>query len=388
MRIVYVLTTLAIGGAERQVLAIAGRMAARGHTVALLVLKPQAPEDCEKALDTLHLDIDKSARSTIAGMRRGVAFLRAFRPDVIHSHNFHGNMLARLMRLFCRQAKLIATIHNVYEGGRARMLAYRLSRRLADQTTAVSAAVAERFIRLRAVEPERCVIVTNGTETEAFVPDAKRRVATRAEIGADDEFIWLTVGRITAAKDLPNLLRAFAEVHGKQPHTQLWIAGGAERESAVPLNYFAGMPPSARDRMRQLGLRHDVPALLDAADGLVLASAWEGMPMAVGEAMAMGKPVVATDVGGVRELVGDAGVLVPAKDSQALAAAMLGVMEQTAPARADIGQAARQRILDYFDMEAKADAWEAMYRSLLACDCVEAGGGTLLPEQKEDHSRG
>ena len=72
-----------------------------------------------------------------------------------------------------------------------------------------------------------------------------------------------------------------------------------------------------------------MPALLDAADGFVLASAWEGMPLAVGEAMAMEKPVVATDVGGVRELVGDAGVIVPAKDPEALAKAMLALMRTT-----------------------------------------------------------
>ena len=73
-----------------------------------------------------------------------------------------------------------------------------------------------------------------------------------------------------------------------------------------------------------------MPALLDAADGFVLASAWEGMPLAVGEAMAMEKPVVATDVGGVRELVGEAGVIVPAKSPESLAQAMLALMRSDA----------------------------------------------------------
>ena len=141
MRIVYVLTTLAMGGTERQVLAIAGRMATHGHAVALLVLKPGENDDCATDLQVVHLDMGKNAASLIAGLRRGVAFLREFCPDVIHSHNFHGNMLARAMRLFYRPAKLISTIHNVYEGGRARMLAYRISDPLADLTTAVSAAV-------------------------------------------------------------------------------------------------------------------------------------------------------------------------------------------------------------------------------------------------------
>ncbi len=96
--------------------------------------------------------------------------------------------------------------------------------------------------------------------------------------------------------------------------------------------------------VRWLGLRRDMPALLDAADGFVLASAWEGMPLAVGEAMAMEKPVVATDVGGVRELVGEAGVIVPAKSPESLAEAMLEMMRRTGEERRKLGLAARERI--------------------------------------------
>ena len=81
--------------------------------------------------------------------------------------------------------------------------------------------------------------------------------------------------------------------------------------------------------------------------------------------MAMEKPVVATDVGGLRELVSDCGVLVPAKDPRALAEAMLAVMERPAEERAAMGHAARARILEYFSMDAKADEWDALYRSVL-----------------------
>src|ERR1019366_2166487 len=106
--------------------------------------------------------------------------------------------------------------------------------------------------------------------------------------------------------------------------------------------------------VRWLGLRRDMPALLDAADGFVLASAWEGMPLVVGEAMAMEKPVVATDVGGVRELVGEAGVIVPAKNPQALAESMLDLMQSTPEARGVLGRAARERIAASFSIDAKA----------------------------------
>ncbi len=367
MRIAYVLNTLAVGGTERQVLAIAGRMAARGHAVALVVLKPHDVDDLTTELTVAHLDIRKDARSFIRGLRRGLAFLRAFQPDVIHGHNFHGNMMARLMRLFYRPVKLISTIHNVYEGGRLRMLAYRVSDWLAHRTTAVSALVAERYTRLHAVARKKCVVITNGIEAAEFAPDAGRRAATRAEMTAGDDFVWLTVGRGTAAKDIKNLMQAFGNVCRLLEPTQLWIAGEMPLREGTRYAYFTvAMPRNARERLRRLGLRRDIPALLDAADGFVLSSAWEGMPLAVGEAMAMEKPVVATDVGGVRELVGDAGVLVPAKDSEALATAMLEVMRRSADERTAMGRAGRERILKYFTMDAKADEWEALYRSVVA----------------------
>jgi glycosyltransferase involved in cell wall biosynthesis len=90
------------------------------------------------------------------------------------------------------------------------------------------------------------------------------------------------------------------------------------------------------------------------------------MPLAIGEAMAMEKPVVATDVGGVRELIGDAGFVVPAKDAARLAAGMLVVMRMRDDDRRTLGYAARARIVSAFSMDAKADAWEAIYRA--ACD--------------------
>jgi glycosyltransferase involved in cell wall biosynthesis len=108
-----------------------------------------------------------------------------------------------------------------------------------------------------------------------------------------------------------------------------------------------------------------MPALLDAADGFVLASAWEGMPLALGEAMAMEKPVAATDVGGVRELAGEAGLIVPARNPEALAQAMLALMQATPEARASQGRAARERIQRSFNMDAKADEWEALYLTIL-----------------------
>ena len=365
MRIVYVLTTLAVGGAERQVLAIAKRMAARGHATSVLVLKAREPDELRTELPVVHLDMRKSVPGFLQGWRRGITFLHEFRPDIIHSHNFHGNMLARLMRLFYRDARVVSTIHNVYEGGRLRMMAYRATDGLADRMTAVSAAVAERFAILQAVARHKCVVITNGIETAEFVPDAERRAAMRAQMGVQDEFVWLCIARNTAAKDIPNLLQAFGKAWRNEPRMELWMVGPDTAAGARRAMYaLSTMPIELLDRLRRLGSRRDIPALLDAADGFVLASAWEGMPLAVGEAMAMEKPVVATDVGGVRELVGEAGVLVPAQNATALADAMLAMMVRPTAERRAMGRAARERIVKNFSMDAKGDEWDALYRSV------------------------
>jgi glycosyltransferase involved in cell wall biosynthesis len=353
-----------VGGAERQVLGLAQRMAERGHAVALVVLRPLEADGFDTNLDVVHLDMDGSAAGLMSGLRRGASFVRGFQADLIHSHNFHGNMLGRAFKLCDRRAVLVSTIHNVYEGGRARMLAYRLSDRLADRLTAVSEAVRERYVRLKAVGGSKCVVVANGIETGEFVPDAERRRALRNEMGVGDEFVWLAVGRNTAAKDHANLMQAFGQVWRQFPQSQLWIAGGSAEAGKKKYGAIS-MLHGALDQVRRLGARRDIPALLGAADGFVLSSAWEGMPLAVGEAMAMEKPVVATDVGGVRELVGETGVIVPAKDSGALAEAMLAMMRRPAEARAEMGRAARERILNSFGMDAKADEWEALYLSVI-----------------------
>jgi glycosyltransferase involved in cell wall biosynthesis len=363
MRIAYVLTTLAVGGAERQVLAIAERMAARSHAVALLVLKQREPNQLNTDLQVLHLDLRKTLAGFLEGRRRAIAFLRGFRPDIVHSHNFHGNMLARLARASVPDAKLISTIHNVYEGGRMRMLAYRLTDRYADLNTAVSEAVADRFVRMRAVPPAKCIVVRNGIDIAQFTPDPRRRSGLREQMGVADQFVWFTAGRISPAKDYRNLLLAFSKVRAEFPTSRLWIAGGCR--TTRDEKYLHSLMALSPLQVEWLGARTDIPALLDAADGFVLGSAWEGMPLALGEAMAMEKPVAATDVGGVCELVGDAGTVAPAKNPGALAEAMLSQMRMSPIERTDMGRRARQCIVDHFNIDRKVDQWEALYSSML-----------------------
>jgi glycosyltransferase involved in cell wall biosynthesis len=357
LRILYVLTTLGVGGAEKQVTALAERMAARGHSVAFLVLK-HASEEWPVHAPVLRLNLEKTPRSIFRGLRFARRFLSLFRPDIVHSHTFPANIFTRLLCLRLsiegRSPAVLNTIHNVNEGGWHRMLLYRLTDPLVDQVTAVSTAAADRFTKWGAISRSKTLVLTNGIDTQAFAPDRARRRRTRAQTQAGENFIWLAVGRLAPAKDYPNLLAAFQQI--RSPHTELWIAGEGDSSQ---LNTD---DPS----VRFLGLRRDILDLMDAADAFVLASAWEGLPLAVAEAMAMQKPIVATDVGGVRELVAETATLVPPKDSSALANAMQQTMQSRELDRKSKGQFARKRIEQYFSMDAKVNEWEAFYHRCLS----------------------
>lgn len=369
MRVLYVLTSLGLGGAEKQTLAVAEHMAQRGHEVAFLVLKPRLEQEWPTTFEVIHLDIRRNPLSFAGRLWRAKCLFIGFKPDIVHSHGFHANIFARMVRLLVPNMVVVSTIHNIYEGGRVRMMIYGLTDGLSRRTIAVSAAIEGRFVQIKAVRRKKCTVIRNGIDMEEFAPDGSRRAKARAEMGAvsDTEaeaFVWLAVGRIAPAKDYPNLLRAFALARVQFPKAKLWIAGEDLRGELPRLQKHSD-ELGLSDVVRWLGLRRDIVSLLAAADAFVSSSAWEGMPLAVGEAMAMEKPVVATDVGGMRELVADAGLLVAAKDSMQLAEAMIAVMQLGAEERCKAGHAARSRVLRELNIEATAKEWERLYRELL-----------------------
>ncbi|KAA6456188.1 glycosyltransferase [Acidobacteria bacterium AB60] len=363
MRVAFMLTSLGIGGAEKQAIALAERMHARGHDVLVLVLSRQLGEEWPAAVEIVHLGMRKTCWSVLRGVRRAVLVLRAFRPQILHCHNFHGNVLGRLLRVALPSLSVVSTIHNVYEGGWLRMAAYRLTDRLSRCTIAVCDAAAKSALQQGAVRGA-CRVIANGIDLTEFVPSRARREDTRRAMGVADEFLWIAVGRVVLAKDYENLLRAFALLREIHTRAKLCIAGEATSLYAECMIALVGELGLAR-AVRWLGLQHDIASLLDAADGFVLASAWEGMPLAVGEAMAMEKIVVTTDVGGVRELLGDSGLLVPERNPRKLAEAMRRVMNLAdCPNTQRMQRAARDRIEQRFTMEASVTKWEQLYRSV------------------------
>lgn len=351
-----------------QVLSLADRMRSRGHQTIIVSMIPIGAVGDEAGrlgipVETLGM---RPGWPDPRGLLRLAALLRRWKPDVVHSHMVHANILARVARLLAPIPALVSTVHNSYEGGALRMAAYRMTNRLADLTTIISQAAAERYLRLKAVSEDRLRVVPNGVDLERFRPDPAARERMRRELGLGDAFVWLAVGRFEAAKDYPTLLHAFADPAGgggETPSSVLLLAGqGTLRDASEALATDLGIA----SRTRFLGVRRDVPDLMAAADGYVMSSAWEGLPMVLLEAAAAGLPVVATRVGGNDEIVrpGVNGYLVPARDVPALAGAMREMMALPPPRRRELAERGRAHVREHYALGGVLDRWESIYREL------------------------
>jgi glycosyltransferase involved in cell wall biosynthesis len=362
--VVLLTTSLAPGGAETQVALLALSLSRRGWPVSVVSLldpdlfhvKQIAPGVQVQSLGM------QPGRPDPRALARLAAILRELRPQVLHSHMFHANLMARLMRLVFPQPLIISTLHSIAEssrhspGTRWRDWVYRVTNPMADATVAVCQAVAERHAAAGAVSHGKLRVIPNGVDTGRFRPDAERRERLRGELGAGDEFVWLAAGRLMWKKDYPTMLRAAARLG----RGILFIAGAGPLEAELK-----ALASELGVRARFLGPREDVPALMNAADGLVLSSVVEGLPMTLLEAAASGLPCVTTDAGGARDAVvdGQTGFLSPRGDPEALAAAMQRLMEVPAATLREMGQAARELALARFEMGSVTSQWEELYRA-------------------------
>lgn len=364
--ICFLVTSLSYGGAETVLIKLATTLRLRGWPVKLVsMLPPEARFDqllsCGIEVESLH-------------MRRGIpdpraifrlaALLRKWKPLVLHSHMVHANLLGRIVRVFASVPVVVSTAHNIDEGGRWREMAYRLTDFLADVTTNVSQAAVDRYIDVRAAPRNRIRFIPNGLNTDEFMPDAQARDMLRDELGVNDAFIWLAVGRLVDAKDYPNMFQAFAKLNENR-NTILYIVGQGELEENLKQQVKA---LNLESRIHFLAVRDDMPQLMNAADGYVMSSAWEGLPMVLLEAAATGIPIVATDVGGNREVVlnSTSGFIVPPGDSEQLANALQGIMVMPTSERIDMGKAGRQYVEDNYSLESVVNMWENLYWEFLA----------------------
>lgn len=373
-RVSFLVTTLTVGGAETQVRDLALGLHRRGWDVQVIPMRE--PDAYVGELGAAGIRVQslrmRSRVPTPIDYFQLARALRDFRPSVLHSHMYRANILGRSVRTLARVPVAISTAHNIWEGGSRSdrrgltEIVYRVTEPWCDLTTNVSRTAVERYVRTGAASRDRIRYVPNGLDTSAYRPDPEVRRAMRAELGVgDDELLLLAAGRLHAQKDYPSLLAAFAALRESQTQARLLIAGeGAER----PLLERLLEERQLQGHAQLLGLRSDVPRLLNAADVFVMSSRWEGLPMVLLEAAATAVPIVTTDVGGTTEIVADGvnGLIVPAGQPALLADALRHIASMPAAERIGMGEAGRSKVETEYDIEHVLDLWEALYAELLA----------------------
>lgn len=367
-KILFISTGLSYGGAETQLVCLADRLKSRGWEVRVISITPL--KDYVKELKSANIPVySLGSRRKLPDPRlifRIISLIRTYQPQIVHSHMVHANLLSRLAYSMVHPTILICTAHSTLEGGRYIDYLYRFTDPLCDLTTQVSKAGLERYVRIGAVPRDKICYIPNGVDTDRFCPNLKIRSKIRRKQGFESAFMWFAVGRLDPSKDYPNMLQAFTLVSQSRPEAMLVIVGdGSLRPEIEKYAQDLGI----RGHVDFLGtIAHDnMPELMNMADGYVMSSAWEGMPMVLLEASATGLPIVATDVGGNSDVVQDGrtGILVPPKNSKALADAMLSIMNLSENKRRLMGTIGRQYIEINYSLNRVVDQWEMLYMELL-----------------------
>ncbi|GAA1637422.1 glycosyltransferase family 4 protein [Georgenia ruanii] len=340
------LTGSSAGGVARHAREISALLAADGDEVVLA-----GPADVVDAAEPdgyrpVVVDIADRPRPADVAAVRAVRRLAA-RADVVHAHGLRAGAVAVLaVRTLARRPRLVVTVHNLpVGGGKVRAVAAVLETLVARGADAVLAVSGDLVARMRA-RGARAV-------ARALVPAPERPAATvppaavRAALGLGaDEHLLLTVARLAPQKGLDVLADAAARLAGADAGAGAGAGAGPGAAAASWRWVVVGDGPlraTLAERTADLpvllaGRRDDVPDLLAAADVVVSTAAWEGQPIAVQEALRAGAALVATDVGGTREVTDDAAVLVPGGDGSAVAAAVRGLLAD--PARREALRAA------------------------------------------------
>lgn len=321
MKILYVITGLGQGGAERVVCDLADEMYKRGHDVKIAYLTGNiltSPIYKEIELYSVGLNDFISLPMSYFNLSK---FIRKYKPDVVHSHMVHANIMTRLVKLLTPMSKLISTAHSSNEGGLLRMLAYRSTNCLAELSTNVSNTAVKSFESKYAVSKGEMETIYNGIRFDSFNYNPQANQEIKYELGLNiDTKLVLAVGRFSKAKNYLNLLSAIKNLKDKYSLPFILLVAG-DGELRDEIEAFVSKL-NITENVILLGRRKDIPTLMSACDVFVLSSDYEGLPTVVIEALACQAQVVSTDVSGVHEIIDIYGKIVPVRNADALAQAI------------------------------------------------------------------
>lgn len=375
--VLHYLDSDAFGGAEQSMLHLFAHTDRRAFSPVLLITDPPLPDVIREARV---LDVPVRTVPRARGATNVLAALRLARALPGGGHLFHAHLTWALgcswAILTARAVGLpiVATVQLFMPGPHVSLsrTTARLIPRLVDRYVAVSAGIATALQSGLRVPSERIAVVPNGIPHRPWTAqerEARRRSSRARVFGAESRPIVLVVARLERQKGHTTLLRAAVDV----PGVVFAFAGSGSEQAALEREATA---LGVTDRVLFLEHRTDVPDLLAAADVFVLPSSNEGLPLALLEATAAGIPIVASDIGGNRDIVtdGETGLLVPLGDANALAGAINRLVQDPAFARR-LGEAGAARFEERYTAAAMARGVERVYREVLGGSADEVKRG-------------
>jgi glycosyltransferase involved in cell wall biosynthesis len=368
LTVVHLITGLETGGAEGMLTRLVTRCdPARFHSVVVSMTDggTMGPEIAAAgiALRTLNIRRGLPDPRALWRLRR---VLREFQPDILQTWLYHADLLGLAVW------RLGWVPHVLWNLRCSESIGSEIVRRLLARWSGLPDAVivnsldGQRFHEtMLGYRPKRWVHLPNGFDTAALRPSPADRVQRRAELGLDDEAIAiLSPARYHPMKDHATFLAAAGRLAATHENVRFVLVGAgitAENRELTELIAANGVG----GRVLLLGERRDLAALYPACDVVTLSSAFgEGFPNVLGEAMGLGIPCVATDVGDAAAIVGDTGIIVPPRDPAALAAGWERLIGLGAEGRRALGAAARARIVAHNDLGAIVERYQALYETV------------------------
>jgi glycosyltransferase involved in cell wall biosynthesis len=383
VRVLFVIPGLSGGGTERSLRELVPSLVGSGIDVSIAYFVRRAGDDTgelERAGAQLHLVTKPRLDGRVREIRR---LLTLERPDIIHTSLFDADIAGRLAawRVSGGSPVVLSSIVNTsYDPARVadpNVRPWKLSavrtvdgwtaRRLANHFHAVSCAVKDAAVEALHIDPESVTVIERGRDPGRLgAPSPERRARVRANLAVNsDAKVIVTVGRQEFQKAQVDLVSAFDLIAASRPHAELLLVGPRGDHSSDVETRIRRSPH--RDRIRTLGHRKDVPNILAAADVFALPSVYEGFPGAVIEAMALGLPVVASQLPTLREVVedGGSGFLVRPRDPERLAEAIGRVLDDP-DAKQRLGDRGRQLFLARLTGEQSHRRMIDLYQGLVA----------------------
>lgn len=361
------ITGLGAGGAETALARLAPRFDRDRWETVVVGLGPDgiAADALRRAgIETIALGVG-TTRTAAGGAVALLRFARTRRPDLVHGWMYHGNLAAALAATGRLVWGIRQGLYDFADSPRSTRLAIRIGAALSflPDRIVYNADEARRQHEAIGYRETGALLIPNGYDVAAFAgsPDARERIRAALGLSPEDEVVGF-VARRHPVKNHEGFFEAASRIAARRPSVRFLLAGpGTDDPSLLGLAERAGIAA----RVRLLGERGDVPDLLHAFDLATLASHGEAFPNALAEAMAAGVPCVATDVGEVRSLLGDTGLLVPPRDPGALAEGWEKLLALGLQGRRAMGAAARERVQARFGIDRAVAAYEGVYGEVL-----------------------